>query len=114
MKHLKTISESLNSLNEGKAEKDELITALDKVASDFWKKRGAKYGKKQKMKDIKIPSEAASTPSRFNEDSEFITSEAKIGVGGYSGRSITCELWIIPFKKDGSKGQEIKLSWVSL
>ena len=118
MKNLKTFGElnenNPNMLNESKEDQSQLSSALDKVATDFWKKRGAKFGKKQTLKDFKIDKEFASTPSKFTEDTEFITESASIEVGGYDGRRIVCALWISPFKKDGSKGQQIRLTWLPL
>jgi hypothetical protein len=109
---MKNVKEFSGFLNEGKKEeKEELDEALNKVATEYWKKRGAKFGSIQTMKDFKNKDNYASTPTRFNDETKFKTIEAKIEVGGYNGRSIVCALWVAPFKKDGSEGANIRLTW---
>ena len=103
-----------------KAIKDEMLPQFVKAAEAFWKKRGAKFGKRQTIKDFKDIKQGsfsafASLPSKFTEDTEFITLKVTVsGGGGYSGRDIECALWVIPFKKDGSEGQPIRLTYVSI
>lgn len=103
----------IDVVNESESkDKKELQDALDKVAVDYWEKRGAKFGKEQTLKDFSFDKENhGGTPVRFNEDTKFITDSASIEAGGYDGRRIVCALWIIPYKKDGSKGQMIRLTW---
>ena len=57
----------MEGINEGKDE-NELGKNLDDIASKFWMKRGAQFGKRQKVKDIKITDNAASIPSKFDSN----------------------------------------------
>lgn len=82
-----------------------------KVALEFWKERGAKFGKIQQLSDIDTTGLLTPPPAILEKDSarKFLTMNATID--GHNG-ILRCELWIIPFKKDGSSYKNpIRFSW---
>ena len=114
MKHIKKfdgLDEGLKYGGSLSKEEKELRDGLEAVGKKFWASRGAKYGKRQKVKDIDLPKDGPSIPSKFTEDTEFITEGIRFS--GEMGK-INCELWIKTFKKDGSEGNPIRLSWQSI
>lgn len=93
-----------------------LKAELLKVCEAFYKERGAVMGKEQTAKDLNLKGGGfAGIPTRFTEDTKFITKEVTItGGGGASGRDIQASLWVIPLKKDGSQGQPLRLTYVDI
>jgi hypothetical protein len=92
----------------------DLYSRLNDVALSVWKGRGAKFGEKQTLSEIDIQGATLSLPVKFTPETEFITFGAEIEAGGYSGRTISCPLWVKPIKKNGEPGSAIRLTAISL
>jgi hypothetical protein len=92
-----------------------LELTLKQAATQFWIKQGAKFGERQTTADLnpELFPEEFYIPTRLRGAS-FITDEARILVGGYSGRAIVTSLRVIPILKSGKPGQQVELSSITL
>jgi hypothetical protein len=113
MKNLK----SFEQLNEAAGTSPQGLVLLEKLektiidnARDYWQKRGARFGEKQRVKDFDKDFLVGCRSIPFAlEDNEFITHDVRIVTGGFSGKKICCALRVLPILKNGQPGKPITI-----
>lgn len=109
---LESLIGGFSGAGSNKSDVESLKAELFKIAKDFWAKKGAKFGERQKISEIDVS--ANLLPRSFDETTEFVTKHAVIEPGAGNGHDIGCSLWISKIKKDGSEASEIRLATIIL
>lgn len=99
-----------NQYNKARKQVKQFEGELRALAEKFWADRGAKYGQVQQVKDIVITSDDY-LPRKFTPETKFKTLGVSYTLDHYG---LQCDLWVEPFKKDGSLALPIRLSYIKI